>query len=358
MHRIFKVYIILGKTFNTWISPIFTGVAILGLRLVVFISQAIDYILFPKLRKPLSKPIIIVGNPRSGTTFLHRYLIQNKFGVGSQLWQMVYPSIVLQKLIKPFLPLLEKISPARHHSTEAHETSLSSVETDDVSLLFRYFDGFFLYGFFLTFDESDLFHWVDPRIRDTTHRDYKWFESMWKRNQISNKGDRYIGKLFSLSGTLPAFQKQNPDAKILYLIRDPLQVIPSGLSLVTGVLDKKFGFWSLDDVIKTRFLNRLYNALVTLLLRFQEDWVNGNIQKENVLIISFPDMMTQFESVMDQITSFVGMDETPQLRESIQTTAENQRQYKSGHKYNLEKFGLTESQIKQDCDPIYSTFLS
>ena len=38
---------------------------------------------------------------------------------------------------------MEKISPAKHHSTDAHKTSLASIETDDVSLLFRFFDGFF-----------------------------------------------------------------------------------------------------------------------------------------------------------------------------------------------------------------------
>ena len=89
-------------------------------------------------------PIVIVGNPRSGTTFLHRFLISQKLGTGSQLWQLIYPSVVVQKIIKPILPVLEYISPAKHHSTEAHKTSLSSVETDDVSLLFRFLDGFFL----------------------------------------------------------------------------------------------------------------------------------------------------------------------------------------------------------------------
>ena len=42
----------------------------------------------------------------------------------------------------------------------------------------------------------------------------------------------------------------------------------------------------------------------------------------------------------------------------IQETADNQRQYKSGHKYNLDKFGLTEEQIRNDCKDIYLTFLS
>ena len=277
------------------------------LRIIVAAGQILDHLFFWSIRKPLNNPIIIVGNPRSGTTFLHRFLIKQQIGSGSQLWQTLYPSILIQKLVKPFLPLMEKVSPARHHSTEAHKTSLTSVETDDVSLLFRYLDGFFLYGFFLTFDDDDLFHWVDPRIRDTSKRDFEWFESTWKRNLISNKSTRYIGKLFSLSSNLPSFQKQYEDAKILYMIRDPLSVIPSGLSLVTGVLDKKFDFWSLESETKKKFINRLYLALVELLKRFHEDWVTNKIDKEKVMIIRFDFMMNNFESLMDDIIDFLNI---------------------------------------------------
>ena len=358
LKRITRLYIILGKNFNSWLSPIFTGLLLLILRLFVWIGQIIDRILFWSIRDPLKEPIIIVGNPRSGTTFIHRFLIKHGIGNGSQLWQMIYPSVTIQKLIKPFLPLLEKISPARHHSTEAHKTSLSSIETDDVSLLFRYLDGFFFYGFFLTFDSKDLFHWVDPRIRDTSERDFNWFESMWKRNLISNKGDRYIGKLFSLSSSLPSFQKRFPNAKILYMVRDPLSVIPSGLSLVTGVLDKKFQFWSLEQEIRERFITRLYNALVELLNRFHKDWTTGKINKDNVFIVHFDTMMNDFETLMDGVLDFIGTEKNEYLAQEIEMTAENQRQYKSGHKYNLDKFGLTEQQIRNDCKHIYSTFLT
>lgn len=253
---------------------------------------------------------------------------------------------------------MEIISPARHHSTEAHKTSLTSIETDDVSLFFRYLDGFFFYGFFLAFDEEDLFHWVDPKIRDTSARDFAWFESMWKRNLRSNKGERYIGKLFSLSSNLPAFQKQFPDAKVLYMIRDPLSVIPSGLSLVTGVLDKKFNFWSLDEHIRKRFIDRLYRALVELLKRFHDDWTNNNIDKEKVFIVRFDTMMSDFESLMDGILNFINVEKNQTLIKVIQETADSQRQYKSGHKYNLDKFGLTKEQIRNDCKDIYQTFLS
>ena len=358
LKRIARVYLILGKTFNAWFSPLISGVMVLVLRMIVGIGRIFDHVIFWGIRKPLKDPIIIVGNPRSGTTFLHRFLIKENIGTGSQLWQMLYPSVILQKCIKPFLPILEKISPARHHSTAAHKTSLTSVETDDVSLLFRYLDGFFLYGFFLTFDNEDLFHWVDPNITDRSSRDFSWFESMWKRNILTNKGERYIGKLFSLSSNLPAFQKRFPDAKVLYMVRDPLNVIPSGLSLVTGVLDKKFNFWSLDEKIRMRFIDRLYNALIELLNRFHHDWTNNNINKENVLVVRFDIMMNDFETLMDQIINFIDIEKKDSLAKVIQDTAESQKNYKSKHKYDLEKFGLTEDRIKMDCKAIYQTFLS
>jgi hypothetical protein len=301
---------------------------------------------------------MIVGNPRSGTTFLHRYLVKNGIGVGSQLWQMLYPSIILQKMIKPLLPFLEKVSPTRHHSTAAHKTSLQSVETDDVAIFFRYMDGFFLYGFILSWAEENLFSWVDPQERDTSDRDYKWLESIWLRNQFIANSNRTVGKLFSLSSNLPKFLERFPDCKILYIIRDPLSVIPSGLSLVTGVLDKRFGFWSLPIEKRSHFINRLYHGLVQLLLRFHSDWISGKIDKSKVMIVPFDRLMEDFENLMNEILEFTNHDPSDELRKDILDTGDNQRKFKSEHKYDLEKFGLTALQIQKDCAPIYKTFIN
>jgi len=356
--RALKTYLTIGRTFGKWISPIFSGILLSFLRLLVAIGLMFDHLFFPSIRKKKISPLVIVGNPRSGTTFLHRFLINQGLGTGAQLWQMVYPSLTLQKLIKPLLPLLEIISPARHHSTAAHKTSLSSYETDDVSLLFKYFDGFFLYGFFLAFAEEDLFDWFDPKKRNTSKRDFEWYETLWKRLAISANQDRVIPKLFSLSTKIPAFQTHFPDAKILYMVRDPMNVLPSGLSLVTGVLDKRFGFWSLDEDIRQRFLKRLYNALIELLKRFHEDWKSGAIDQSKVFIVNYDRIMTDFEELMKDIFEFTGISPHDEMRKEIKNTAESQRQYTSTHNYNLEKFGLTENQIRSDCAFIYETFLN
>ncbi len=346
-------------TFGTWVSPIISGILLGTLRVIVGMGMILDNLFWPLIyKRKLTNPLVIVGNPRSGTTFLHRFLVRNNIGAGAELWQLLYPSLILQKLIKPLLPVLERISPTRHHSTAAHKTSLQSVETDDASILFRYLDGFFLYGFILSWAEEDVFHWFDPRKRNTSKRDFNWLSSIWKRILISSKQDRVIGKLFSVSANMPKFQEHFPDAKILYMVRDPLKVIPSGLSLVTGVLDKKFGFWDLPEEKRNSYIRRLYKALVELLLRFHDDWISEKINKEKVMIVHFDQMMNHFEELMVDILKFVDYVPDEELLNSIRKTADSQRNFKSEHIYDLAKFGLTKEQIKTDCSVFYNTFLN
>ena len=147
--RILKVYEILSNNFHLRLIPILIGIYLIFIRLLVFVFSTLDLFFISKLRRiKIKQPILIVGNPRSGTTFLHHYLTSHNFGTGSQLWQMLYPSVLFQKLLKPILPFLEKYSPTKYHSTDAHKTSLQSVETDDASILFRYLDGFFYMDFY------------------------------------------------------------------------------------------------------------------------------------------------------------------------------------------------------------------
>ena len=358
LSRMWQVYRVLRKTFGVYVTPIFVALGFGLLRLVVGIGMALDHIFFPSLRKTkASRPIVIVGNPRTGTTFLQRLLSDEGFGAGMELFLMLYPSLTIQKLLKPFLPLLEKLSPAKYHSTKAHETSLNSVETDDVAVLFRYLDGLFLYGFFLSFDEEDRMPWVDPRIRDTSKRDLAWLDALWRRSLVAHKTERNIAKLFSLATRLPQFLESCPGAQILYMARDPLSIIPSSMSLVSGVLDRAFGFWTLPAEVRQRWLDRMYKAWILLLKRFHEDWTSGRIDKRRVFIVRYDRMMVDLEGLMDEMCTFLGHEMTPQLRENIQKRGEKQRKFESEHKYDLQKYGLTEEQVRRDCAFFYETFL-
>jgi hypothetical protein len=353
-----RIYRVLRRPHRVYVVPLFLALLFGCLRTIVALGMALDSVFFPRLRRTrANRPIVLVGNPRTGTTFLQRFLSDEGFGSGMELFLMLYPSLVMQRLLKPVLPLLEKLSPAKFHSTAAHETSLSSVETDDVGMLFRYLDGFFLYGFFLSFEDEDPYPLFDPRVRDTSQRDFAWLEQLWRRSLVLHQADRNVAKLFSLAVRLPQFLERFPEAQILYMARDPLAVIPSSMSLVTGVLDRAFGFWSQPEPVRKRWLERMYRAFIMLLERFHEEWQSGAIDHSRVFVVRYDRMMLDFENVMEEMCVFLGHEMTPKLRATVQKRADKQRKYESEHKYDLEQFGLNEEQIRKDCAFFYDAFL-
>lgn len=358
LSRMGAAYGVVRRTFGVTFSPLVTVWLFASLRVGVAIGMAGDVLLSSRLRNTVvRRPIVLVGNPRTGTTFLQRFLCDHKVGAGMELWRMLYPSIVLQAVLKPFLPVLEKISPARHHSTVAHDTSLTSVETDDVAVLFRHFDGFFLYGFFLAFAEEDLRREFEPDVRDNADRDFAWLDRLWRRSLVAHDADRVVAKLFSVGPRLPRFLQAFPDAAILYMARDPVEILPSAMSLVTGVLDKRFGFWSLPEDVRKRYLERLYLALVELLRRFEADWSSGKIDRTRVYVVRYDRMMSEFEVVMDELLRFVGHTPDAAFQKAIDDQAATQRSYASKHGYKLEKFGLDADRIRNDCKAFVDTFL-
>lgn len=359
LSRLFLMWKALSFSFNKKISPLITVIGFLFLHLITSIGLALDHVFFPGIRKKrILKPIVIVGNPRSGTTFMQRFMVNNGLGTGMRIWKMLYPSLTFQALIKPFLPIMELFSPARHHSSVVHKTSLKGIETDDPALLFRFFDGFFVYGFFLAWAEKDLKYMFDPKNRDTSDRDFNYLKKMWIRNLIGEKQNRIIPKIFSLSVRIPQFLKHFPDAKILYLLRDPLSTVPSGLSLVTGVLDQRFGFWNLSAEKRQNYIDRLYNGLLELSITFHDHYVSGAIPEESIKIVLYDRMMGDFDNLMKEILDFIGETPSEKFLDTIKETSYQQRAYKSEHKYDLNKFGLTEEKIRKDYAPIYNTFFT
>jgi hypothetical protein len=355
--RMGRMYRILRRVHGVYVVPLFLAVLFFFLRMTVGTFMALDHLSSRFRKARANRPIVIVGNPRTGTTFLQRFMAAEGFGSGMELFLMLYPSLILQRMLRPFMPLLEKISPAKYHSTAAHHTSLSSVETDDVGVLFRYLDGFFLYGFFLSWDDEDMLPTVDPRVRDTSERDFAWLEKLWRRSLVLHGGERNVAKLFSVAPRLPRFLERFPEAQILYMARDPLAVIPSSMSLVIGVLDRAFGFWSKPEEVRKRWLDRMYRAWIMLFRKFHEDWQSGAIDRKRVYVVRYDRMMMDFENVMSEMCAFLGHEMTPELLKKVQEEGEKQRKYESEHKYNLEKYGLSEAQILKDCAFYYDTFL-
>jgi LPS sulfotransferase NodH len=305
---------------------------------------------------PLGPPVVIAGNPRSGTTFLQRFLVDTGVGCGREVWQMTYPSLTQQALLRPLLPWLEAVAPTRWHTSAAHETGLTFVEADDVASLFSSNDGFFLYAFFLAHHEHDLLDEFDPANRDPSE-DFARLEQLWRRSQVAHESDRVVAKLFGVGACAPAFLAHFPAAHMLYMARDPRSTIPSCLSLVTSVLDAGFGFWSMPENHRRRYLDRLYRGLVLLLERFATDWTDGHIDPTRVTVVPFPRLMNDFDTLLFEVLERIGHPPGAALRARVVAQAETQRRFHSTHRYDLSRFGLTEAQVLADTRRFREAFL-
>ena len=75
LSRMGRIYSVLRRTFGVRVIPLFLAVLFATVRTIVAIGMALDNLFFPKLAKTrANRPIVLVGNPRTGTTFLQRFL--------------------------------------------------------------------------------------------------------------------------------------------------------------------------------------------------------------------------------------------------------------------------------------------
>ena len=183
---------------------------------------------------------------------------------------------------------------------------------------------------------------------ETFERDADFFEALWRRKRSANPKLRVAAKLFSAAPRLEKFLARFPRAQVLYTVRDPLEMIPSAMSLNLSMLKKQFDFDSLDEAVKRRYLQALYRSFVAQLRSFHDVWSQSSEVQARSFILPFPRMMNDFEKVMNQALEFLRIEAGP-YQEVIARTSAAQRRYKSHHKYDYASFHLDPATISRDC---------
>ena len=243
MLRYLRLYRTILRTFGFRLRPVGTFGLLQLHRLLNDTTRGVDHLLYPAIRsKQIRRPLFILGNPRGGTTFMHRFLLHTDQLCAFELWEMLLPAVCARRLLGSMVQYLAPLSPARYHSSEAHETSLRDVETDDAMAFFHFVDYGFLWAYFLAWEDRfgselcrrhlDLGH--DPARQE---RYFRYLEACWRRNMVAKGVDRVAVKSSMLTAHAADLVARYPDCRILYLVRDPVQAIPSGMSLLTGVLE-------------------------------------------------------------------------------------------------------------------------
>lgn len=364
MSHYVRLYRTINKTFGTRLRPLGTFLVLQLRQAISATTLGLDNLFFPRVRKqPIDRPIFIVGNPRSGTTFLHRLLLGAGGMAAFELWEMLFPAITARKLLGGIVPRIDRLSPARYHPSDIHDTSLRGIETDDVAWFFRTLDGPFAWAYFLAWQDkwgSELsqremgLQGVTPSERE---RFFGYYEACWRRNLAYKRANRILAKTSMLTFRIDEVLERYPDCKLVYIIRDPVEVIPSGMSLLAGVLENGYDVWnhtSKED--QERWIENLYQASCDLLRSFHEAQASGRIPERNLCVVRYSDLLENLEPTMKRILDFIEIEPSAAFVEEVRAQAEKQRNYQSRHQHSPEKFNIDPERIRRDLAFVYDAY--
>ncbi|MEY2977150.1 MAG: hypothetical protein RLZZ435_1289 [Cyanobacteriota bacterium] len=311
-----------------------------------------EYDRHPEIQQvPLQRPLFVVGLFRSGTTFLHNLLSQDPrcrwLSVAEALYPTPAPHPEQWQTDPRIAAAIEHISfqsslapkfSAAHH--------INAIRPAECSRLFEHD----LIGHLFDFRAHvpSYSHWVLQQELTEAYRSYRqqlqYLSWHWPHSHWVLKAPAH---LFALDTLLTVF----PDAAIVYLHRDPLQVLPSCCSLAaTG---------------RSRFSDRVDSLkLGAHWLALLQEAVNRGMKTRDttqpmytLYDVSYNALLKNPQETIANIYQHFHYDFTPEMAQQLQTWITDNPQHKHGvHRYTLDQFGLSPDQIKATFADYYDRF--
>ncbi len=340
-------------------------------QIFFWISFSLDEIFFPKYKQiKVDKPVFIVGFYRSGTTFLHRLMAKDKKFVILHLWEILLaPSILQRKIYLTLKNGLKAIIGQRFRQTykkverfllgdnKMHQPQLDEPEEDQYlfthiwSSLGVWIDSSFV-------SEADDYIRFDQRLsQKDKNRIMEFYQLCIKRklyahqsrSDLDQKGKYYLSKNPAATPKIKTLHNKFPDGKIIYLIRNPLDTIPSMVSLVNYVWNY-YGD-SVEPYSGSNFIFKLAQNWYSYPLQALTDF-----PKESYIIVKFEDLVSEADKTIERIYRHFDFELDSSYRKILKQEAKKARNYESSHDYSLKEVGLTKSKIVSELSNVFDRF--
>jgi len=191
------------------------------------------------LARPVDRPIFISGLPRAGTTFLHSLLAEDPANLVPRVWQLIQPypprnagsgSDRRARRVGRQLRLFGLLAPdfRRMHPIDAGSPQECSEITAHVFASLR---------FDTTYRIPSYRHWLDETGHLGAYRFHKRF--LQHLQHQTRAGGRWVLKCPDHVFALDAIRAVYPDARLVFVHRDPLAVLLS-VARLTETLRRPF----------------------------------------------------------------------------------------------------------------------
>ena len=323
----------------------------------------LDDILFPAYKnQPLEKPLFILGNLRSGSTFLHRLLSRDSETFTSlTTWDIYLTPSVTQKRITQFVARLDnKLGGYLHRALYAfdratlgkikiHPISFFQPEEDE-NIHLHIWDGYFVTFLFPFMDEfPNYLHFDEALSAEHKRCIMTFYKSMLQRHMYATGKKHFVAKNPAFSAKIETLVEFFPDARIIYLARNPLDMLPSTISWINYArrqfTEPKEDWLYIDEILD--MTRHWYSHPLHYL---------DTHPSPRHLILNYEDLIQRPEAVIRAFYEQFGYPDKPGLDDIVDKAVKETLSFNSDHVYSYEEMGFTREQIIEMYSDIFERF--
>ena len=299
---------------------------------------------FPEiLDQQIIAPIVIVGLPRTGSTMTHRLLASDPNHTAMLWWEGRYPALLpgekrgdIEARMELGKAEVDAVVAASPEALDIHPWDYKGA--DEEILLLEH-------NFLSTVPESFMAlpsysKWIEEQDHTLAYEDLKKFIQYLQWQNPGREKKRWVLKSPHHLGFIDKMISVFPDAKIIQTHRDPIKTVPSFCSMCANLFEPLTT--NFDKVfIGKHWSNKLTRAL--------NHCMNISEQHpDNFLDLEFLNMIKDPIDEMKKIYEFIGESFGEITEVAMEAWREENKHEMGAHKYSLEEYDLTESQINDN----------
>lgn len=324
----------------------------------------LDEIFFPGYRRQkVRSPVFIIGNFRSGSTLLQRLIAKDQeIMTAMKTWEIyLAPSITQRKILKFasrvdskwFNGWFKKQLIVRDDKSlgeiPMHRVGLWEVDEDEGILMHNITSTFsmFVFPFMDAFRQYLYFDTEMPE--DERHMSMEFYYRMVQKHMYLNNGKCYIAKNPAFSVKIDSLREYFPDAKFVYLVRNPVDMLASKTSFFSFIWHY-FGSPLEEYPFREELLELTRHWYTYSLDRLK------TLPDSEYLVIRYDHLVGNLQASIRTIYDHFGLSFSEEYSLVVNEAVQKAAGYVSKHKYSLLDIGYTPDQVYQNYKQIFERF--
>ncbi|MDH3726419.1 MAG: sulfotransferase [Myxococcales bacterium] len=349
-----------GRLVTTgWIGSLY-----LALRQVTAGFRALDEVIYPAYRdQKIDRPVFVFANPRSGTTLAHRLIsMDDEVFTTVKLYQTIFPSVTATRTFQRLVEVaqtsvggvLNRVydffnNPLEGRWTEVHHLSLDQPEEDVCTLLWSLQSP--ASGLLFPFmDDLQSQTWLDRQSPEQRAAFMDSYESTLKRHVYEAGGKRFLNKNVFFAPRVRSMYERFPDAAFVYLVRNPIDGLPSFLNMFYQAW-KAHSPSIRQDGEEIQALKRLGYDYYRYGLECRRE-----IPKDQFIVIRYEDLIRDPKSTILGLYGRLDMPVGEAFEAKLDEAVKVHGDWESSRDFELDFFGVTPEEVYSELHDVFLEF--